>query len=182
MTLIRMRSIKCDMIGTHNLCRPRYIQMEHCEKKTLRDLIMSGLARDHVMTSSLSSISSRRCMQGKVTTLFRQIVEGLAHIHQQRIIHRDLKACMNTARCLYLVSSLCSPRICFLTRTKTSRSVTLVCIKSTKLLSINHVAECALVTGLSTLELANSDVNVSMLPSPDGSRSPNTGTLHAHHP
>jgi hypothetical protein len=29
-----------------------YIQMEHCEKKTLRDLILAGLSRDSVCVST----------------------------------------------------------------------------------------------------------------------------------
>lgn len=52
-----------------------YIQMEYCEKHTLRDLIKQGL-----------SGSVDRCWQ-----LFRQIVEGLNHIHGHGIVHRDLK-------------------------------------------------------------------------------------------
>ncbi|KAI9843471.1 MAG: hypothetical protein M1837_006317 [Sclerophora amabilis] len=52
-----------------------YIQMEYCEKHTLRDLIKSGLY-DTVEES---------------WRLFRQILEGLSHIHGHGIIHRDLK-------------------------------------------------------------------------------------------
>ncbi|KAJ7390570.1 Eukaryotic translation initiation factor 2 alpha kinase 4 [Desmophyllum pertusum] len=52
-----------------------YIQMEYCEKSTLRNLIDEGLHQD----------------KDRVLRLFREIVEGLAHIHTQGIIHRDLK-------------------------------------------------------------------------------------------
>ncbi|KAI9805200.1 MAG: hypothetical protein M1825_001036 [Sarcosagium campestre] len=52
-----------------------YIQMEYCKKHTLRDTIRQGLC-DHV---------------DEGWRLFRQIVEGLNHIHEQGIIHRDLK-------------------------------------------------------------------------------------------
>ncbi|KAJ9207145.1 hypothetical protein DTO164E3_419 [Paecilomyces variotii] len=52
-----------------------YIQMEYCEKHTLRDLIRNGLYDD--------IDSSWR--------LFRQILDGLNHIHGHGIIHRDLK-------------------------------------------------------------------------------------------
>lgn len=52
-----------------------YIQMEYCEKHTLRDLIRNGLYDD--------IDSSWR--------LFRQILDGLNHIHSHGIIHRDLK-------------------------------------------------------------------------------------------
>ncbi|XP_033124847.1 eIF-2-alpha kinase GCN2-like [Anneissia japonica] len=52
-----------------------YIQMEFCEKSTLRTAIDSGLWKD-----------------GKrVWRYFREIVEGLVHIHSQGMIHRDLK-------------------------------------------------------------------------------------------
>ena len=50
-----------------------YIQMEYCEKKTLRDAIDDGLDEEESWR------------------LFRQILEGLAHIHSQGVIHRDLK-------------------------------------------------------------------------------------------
>ncbi|KAF3046185.1 hypothetical protein E8E11_006388 [Didymella keratinophila] len=52
-----------------------YIQMEFCEKQTLRDLIRRGLYDD----------------PEEYWRLFRQILEGLAHIHGHGIIHRDLK-------------------------------------------------------------------------------------------
>jgi translation initiation factor 2-alpha kinase 4 len=49
--------------------------MEFCEKQTLRDLIRRGLHDD----------------PEEYWRLFRQILEGLAHIHGHGIIHRDLK-------------------------------------------------------------------------------------------
>lgn len=50
-----------------------YIQMEYCERQTLRDLI-------------------RRTMSVDDTWRYvRQITEGLSHIHSHGIIHRDLK-------------------------------------------------------------------------------------------
>ncbi|XP_014673320.1 PREDICTED: eukaryotic translation initiation factor 2-alpha kinase 4-like [Priapulus caudatus] len=52
-----------------------YIQMEYCEKSTLRNLIDIGLDKDTDL----------------VWRLFREIIEGLAHLHQQGMIHRDLK-------------------------------------------------------------------------------------------
>lgn len=51
-----------------------YIQMEYCERHTLRDLIRKA---------SLTEDDSWRFV--------RQITEGLAHVHSHGIIHRDLK-------------------------------------------------------------------------------------------
>uniref|UniRef100_A0A671XE93 eIF-2-alpha kinase GCN2 n=1 Tax=Sparus aurata TaxID=8175 RepID=A0A671XE93_SPAAU len=50
-------------------------QMEYCPKSTLRDTIDHGLHRD----------------QNRLWRLFREILDGLAYIHQQGMIHRDLK-------------------------------------------------------------------------------------------
>ncbi|XP_064621826.1 eIF-2-alpha kinase GCN2-like isoform X2 [Lineus longissimus] len=52
-----------------------YIQMEFCEKSTLRNCIDAGLYLD----------------TNRVWRLFREIIEGLIHIHEQGMIHRDLK-------------------------------------------------------------------------------------------
>ncbi|KAJ5626841.1 hypothetical protein N7528_004268 [Penicillium herquei] len=52
-----------------------YIQMEYCEKHTLRDLIKNGLFDD----------------VDRSWRLFRQVLDGLSHIHSHGIIHRDLK-------------------------------------------------------------------------------------------
>lgn len=49
--------------------------MEFCEKSTLRNAIDNNIYLD----------------EDRVWRLFREIVEGLAHIHQQGMIHRDLK-------------------------------------------------------------------------------------------
>ena len=43
------------------------LQMEFCEKSTLRDCINAGICHD----------------VGRVWQLFREIVEGLVHIHEQ---------------------------------------------------------------------------------------------------
>ncbi|KAI4095599.1 MAG: hypothetical protein LQ344_001530 [Seirophora lacunosa] len=52
-----------------------YIQMEYCEKQTLRDVVKSGIQENAV----------------EVWRYFRQILQGLAHIHGASIVHRDLK-------------------------------------------------------------------------------------------
>uniref|UniRef100_A0A673CBT0 eIF-2-alpha kinase GCN2 n=1 Tax=Sphaeramia orbicularis TaxID=375764 RepID=A0A673CBT0_9TELE len=51
------------------------LQMEYCEKSTLRDTIDHGLHQD----------------QTRLWRLFREILDGLAYIHEQGMIHRDLK-------------------------------------------------------------------------------------------
>lgn len=52
-----------------------YIQMEYCEKSTLRDTIDQCLYQD----------------ASRLWRLFREILDGLAYIHEQGMIHRDLK-------------------------------------------------------------------------------------------
>ncbi|XP_065212792.1 eIF-2-alpha kinase GCN2 isoform X2 [Planococcus citri] len=52
-----------------------YIQMEYCEKSTLRNAIDGNLYQD----------------ENRVWRLLKEVVEGLAYIHEQGIIHRDLK-------------------------------------------------------------------------------------------
>lgn len=55
--------------------RVMYIQMEFCEKSTLKLAIEEGLYKD----------------QSRMWRLFREIVEGINHIHSNGLIHRDLK-------------------------------------------------------------------------------------------
>ena len=52
-----------------------YISMEYCEKRTLRDVIKRGLQKEI----------------DEIWRLFRQILEGMAHIHGLNVVHRDLK-------------------------------------------------------------------------------------------
>jgi translation initiation factor 2-alpha kinase 4 len=53
-----------------------YIQMELCEKSTLQNAIM--------YEQLYTDLRRKR-------RLFRELIEGLAHIHEREIIHRDLK-------------------------------------------------------------------------------------------
>lgn len=55
-----------------------YIQMEFCEKRTLREAIDSGDLVIH---------------RFRMWKLFRQIVEGISYFHSKNVIHRDLKVC-----------------------------------------------------------------------------------------
>ena len=52
-----------------------YIQMEYCENQTLRDLIRGDLYKD----------------VDEIWRLLHQILQGLVHIHQNHVIHRDMK-------------------------------------------------------------------------------------------
>ncbi|KAL9892877.1 eukaryotic translation initiation factor 2 alpha kinase Gcn2 isoform 1-T1 [Glossina fuscipes fuscipes] len=69
----------CDLtskaISPKPLMQIMYIQMEFCEKCTLRTAIDDNLFQN----------------TDRLWRLFREIAEGLSHIHQQGIIHRDLK-------------------------------------------------------------------------------------------
>lgn len=51
--------------------------MEYCEKSTLRDTIDQGLYQD----------------QNRLWRLFREILDGLAYIHQQVSDYTHLKTC-----------------------------------------------------------------------------------------
>ncbi|KAI4208021.1 MAG: hypothetical protein LQ346_000185 [Caloplaca aetnensis] len=55
--------------------RTLYIQMEYCEKQTLRDVIKSGIQHD----------------AAEIWRYLRQVLLGLVHIHSASIVHRDLK-------------------------------------------------------------------------------------------
>ncbi|KAK0182830.1 hypothetical protein PV327_000924 [Microctonus hyperodae] len=61
--------------NTRTECLFLFIQMEFCEKSTLRTAIDNGLYQDGE----------------RVWRLFREMLEGIAHIHYQGMIHRDLK-------------------------------------------------------------------------------------------
>ncbi|XP_077179044.1 eIF-2-alpha kinase GCN2 isoform X2 [Paroedura picta] len=64
-----------DVISVTQSVHYLYIQMEYCEKSTLRDTIDQGLHQD----------------TNRLWRLFREILDGLAYIHEKGMIHRDLK-------------------------------------------------------------------------------------------
>ncbi|EME42826.1 hypothetical protein DOTSEDRAFT_53823 [Dothistroma septosporum NZE10] len=68
---LRLNKTRSD--SRRNLMSTLYIQMELCDRRSLRDLIRKGLSDDESWR------------------LIRQITEGLAHVHEHHIIHRDLK-------------------------------------------------------------------------------------------
>jgi hypothetical protein len=63
-----------------------YIQMEYCENRTLSDVIELGVN------------------EAEAWRLFREIVDGLVHIHSQAMIHRDLKPYASPpSDCIYVI-------------------------------------------------------------------------------
>lgn len=72
---IALRRTNSSSRATRSMKTTLYIQMEYCERHTLRDLIRKGL--DETPDDGWR--------------LFRQMLEGLVHIHKHGIIHRDLK-------------------------------------------------------------------------------------------
>ena len=72
---LRLKGTSANNKGARQYRTVLYIQMDYCERHTLRDLIKKDLYRD----------------TEAIWRLFRQILAGLAHIHSHKIIHRDLK-------------------------------------------------------------------------------------------
>ncbi|XP_045453243.1 eIF-2-alpha kinase GCN2 [Melitaea cinxia] len=68
-------SMSTEEASSLSLKQALYIQMEFCEKNTLRQAIDNGLYQEHF----------------RAWRLFREVLEGLTHVHQKGMIHRDLK-------------------------------------------------------------------------------------------
>lgn len=64
-----------DSEETNEQRRMLFINMEFCPNGTLKDAIENDLYKN----------------KSRVVTLFKQICDGLKHIHGRKIIHRDLK-------------------------------------------------------------------------------------------
>lgn len=72
-TSVKTKGQRAKSFSRVNIRSTLYIQMEFCERLTLRDMIRKNMSVDDVWL------------------LFRQVLEGLVHIHTHGIIHRDLK-------------------------------------------------------------------------------------------
>jgi len=72
-TSMKTKGQRAKSFSRVNMRSTLYIQMEFCERLTLRDMIRKNMSLDDVWL------------------LFRQVLEGLVHIHTHGIIHRDLK-------------------------------------------------------------------------------------------
>ena len=98
--------------GRNAMSQVLFIQMEYCKNKTMRQWIddFSVIDDSHLSVDALgksintsegndSGVDTSKAAMDKsldskieeVWRLFRQIVEGLVHVHGQGVIHRDLK-------------------------------------------------------------------------------------------